>query len=163
MMKQRFYLSFHTSSEINDLILGRNSLLWRWWDTGTGCPVRLWMPLAWKLSRPGWMELWATWAMGGVPAHKGWDWVILRVPSNPKHSMILWSVLPTHVYTGKQRQLISDCPCSTVWWCCVHWLLRLLLCLCFSLISDLNRALPLPLLRHMQGQLLQDLIHDKHK
>lgn len=26
-----------------------------WWDTGTGCPKKLWMPHSWKQSRPGWM------------------------------------------------------------------------------------------------------------
>ena len=28
-----------------DWILGRNYLLWEWWDTGTGYPVRLWIQL----------------------------------------------------------------------------------------------------------------------
>lgn len=68
-----------------DYILGRNSLLWEWGDTGTGCPVRLWMPLPWKHWRPGWMGLWATWSIAG-----GWNEVILKVPSNPNHPMILW-------------------------------------------------------------------------
>ena len=27
-----------------DYILGRNSLLRGWWDTGTGCPEKLWLP-----------------------------------------------------------------------------------------------------------------------
>jgi len=29
-------------------------------DTGSGCPVKLWMPPPWRHSRPGWLELWAT-------------------------------------------------------------------------------------------------------
>ena len=33
-------------------------------DSGTGCPVRLWMSQPWKHSRPGWMGLWATWSRG---------------------------------------------------------------------------------------------------
>ena len=51
-----------------DYILGRNSLLSGWWDTGTGFPVRLCMPPPpWKHSKPGWMGLWATWSSGGCP------------------------------------------------------------------------------------------------
>jgi len=41
-------------------MLGRNSSPWGWWNTGTGCPEKLWMPPPWKWWRPGWMELWAT-------------------------------------------------------------------------------------------------------
>lgn len=32
-------------------VLGRNFLLWGWWDTGTGCPEELRMPHPWKCSR----------------------------------------------------------------------------------------------------------------
>ena len=46
---------------------GRNSSLWGWWGTGTGCPEKLWMFPPWKCSRPGWTGLWATWASGRCP------------------------------------------------------------------------------------------------
>lgn len=32
-------------------ILQRNSLLWGWWDSGTGCPGKFQMPQSWKCSR----------------------------------------------------------------------------------------------------------------
>ena len=44
-------------------------IMWGWWDTGTGCPVKLWMPPPWKHSRPGWVGLWATWSRGRCPSH----------------------------------------------------------------------------------------------
>ena len=46
---------------------------------------------SWKHSRPGWMRLWATWYRGrcSLPIVGGWK-MILKVPSNPSHSMILW-------------------------------------------------------------------------
>jgi len=64
----------------------------RWWNTGTGCPEKLWMPPPWKCSRPGWMELWATWSSGRCPCWWQWGWnqMSFKVPSNPYHSMILW-------------------------------------------------------------------------
>ena len=56
------------------------------------CPEKLWMPPPWKCSRPGWMELWATWSSARCPwsRHGGWKQVIFKVPSNPYHSVILW-------------------------------------------------------------------------
>jgi len=45
----------------------RNFLRWGWWNTGTGCPERWWMPHPWKHSSSGWMGLWATWSSGGCP------------------------------------------------------------------------------------------------
>jgi len=48
-------------------VLGRNSSPWGWWNTGTGCPEKLWLPPPWKCPRPGWMELWATWSSEGCP------------------------------------------------------------------------------------------------
>ena len=51
------------------------------------------MPHPWNCSRPGWMRLWATWSSGWHPCpwQQGWNWMIFKVPSNPSHSMILWS------------------------------------------------------------------------
>ena len=50
------------------------------------------MPLPWQCSRPGWMELWATWSSGRCPCSwQGcWNQMILKVPSNPYLSMNLW-------------------------------------------------------------------------
>ena len=36
---------------------------------GTGCPVRLWMPLPWRCSRPGWVGSEQPGLVGGVPAY----------------------------------------------------------------------------------------------
>lgn len=47
---------------------GRSSLVWRWWDTGTGYPEKLWMTLSWQSSGPGWTGLWATWSTGRCPS-----------------------------------------------------------------------------------------------
>ena len=46
---------------------GRNSLLWEWWNTGTGCPKRWWMPHPWKHSKLVWMGTWATWSSWSCP------------------------------------------------------------------------------------------------
>ena len=46
----------------------------RWWDTGTGCPEKLWMPPPWQSWRPGWMGLWATWSSGRCPCPWQGDW-----------------------------------------------------------------------------------------
>ena len=36
-------------------------------------------------------EPWGTWAGGGQPTHgRGWDWMVLKVPSNLSHSVVLW-------------------------------------------------------------------------
>ena len=41
------------------------------------------------------LELWATWSGGRCPClwQGGWNLMIFKVPSNPYHSMILWSLL----------------------------------------------------------------------
>lgn len=33
-----------------------------WWDVGTLCPEKLWMPHRWKCLKSCWMGLWATWS-----------------------------------------------------------------------------------------------------
>ena len=69
----------------------------RCWNS---CPGWLWMPHPWKCSRPGWMAPWAAWSSikqrGLWPCLRqgGWSFMILEVPSNPSHSvMILWPAL----------------------------------------------------------------------
>jgi len=58
---------------------------------GCGCPVHLW-----RCSRPGWMGPWAAWPRikcgGWWPClwQGGWSFMILEVPSNLGHSVILW-------------------------------------------------------------------------
>ena len=74
-----------------------SSLLWGWWSAGTGCPEKLWMPHPWRCSRPGWMGPWAAWS--SIKCEGWWPWLqqrdrrlmILEVPSNPSHSVILWN------------------------------------------------------------------------
>ena len=72
-----------------------SAIHWGWWNTGTGCPEKLWLPPPWNCSRPGWMELWATWSGGRCPCswQEGWKQGIFKVPSNPNHSVILWFIL----------------------------------------------------------------------
>ena len=50
------------------------------------------MPPPWKHSRPGWKRFWATWSGGRCPCswQRSWNWMICKVPSNPKRSMMLW-------------------------------------------------------------------------
>jgi len=73
-----------------DRILGRNYLLWGWWDTGTGCPARLWMPLpgsiqgqvGWGREQPG---------LEGVPAYsRGLELDDLKCPFQSNYSGIEW-------------------------------------------------------------------------
>ena len=60
-------------------------------------------PPPWKCSRPGWMKPWATWSSprsGGWWSclwQRSWNLMILWVPSNPSHSMILWLLQPLPV------------------------------------------------------------------
>ena len=52
-------------------------------------------PLPCKHSSPGWMGLCATWSRGrevSLPIAGGWNYMVLKVPSNPNHSMILCPV-----------------------------------------------------------------------
>ena len=68
---------------------------WEWWGVGTGCSERLWMLCPWRCSRPGCMSPWATqsstWLSGWQLClqQEGWNLMILKIPSNPSHSMIL--------------------------------------------------------------------------
>ena len=54
------------------------------------------MPHPWRCSRPDWMGPWAAWSSvkcgGWWPClwREGWRFMILEVPSNPGHSVILW-------------------------------------------------------------------------
>jgi len=45
-----------------------------WWDPGTGCPEKLWIPHHWKCLQSGWMGLWAAWCSGRCPCpwQGGW-------------------------------------------------------------------------------------------
>ena len=62
----------------------------------------------WQCSRPGWMELWATWSHGRCPCawQGGWNQMIFKVPSNTNHSMILW--YPTSIHPSTHTQQESD-------------------------------------------------------
>jgi len=71
----------------------------RCWNS---CPERLWKPrpsvevlkarLDGALGSLGWPEMWRLVALGVVG---GWSFMILEVPSNPGHSMILCSIKNT--------------------------------------------------------------------
>jgi len=64
-----------------------------------GCPQRLWMPCPWRCSRPDWMGPWAAWPSikrgGWWPClwQGGLSLMILEVPSNLGHSVILWNAV----------------------------------------------------------------------
>jgi len=88
-------------------MLEGSSLLWECWGARTGCPDRLWMHCPWRCSRPGWMGPWAAWSSikcgGWWPCllWLGWTSMILEVPSNPGHSVILWPDTDTETPTNK--------------------------------------------------------------
>lgn len=46
---------------------GQNSLLWGWWDSGTGCPEKLWVPQPGQCSRASFIRPWATCSSGKRP------------------------------------------------------------------------------------------------
>ena len=61
------------------------------------CPERLWMPrpslevfkarLDGALGSLGWYSMWR---LVALPVGGGWSFMVLEVPSNPTHSVILW-------------------------------------------------------------------------
>jgi len=57
-----------------------------------GCPERWSMPHCWKHSTSGWTGLQAPWSHWRCPCSLQGSWARwpLNIPSNPKHSMILW-------------------------------------------------------------------------
>ena len=64
---------------------------WGWWNTGTGCSEKLWMPRLWKHSRTGWTGLWATWSSWWCPCslQGGLDYLTFKGPFQPNYSMVL--------------------------------------------------------------------------
>ena len=61
----------------------------------TGCPEKFWMPHPQRCSGTGWMGPWAPWSgiryagLWTCMQQMSWNLMILEVPSNPSHSMIL--------------------------------------------------------------------------
>ena len=127
-------------------MLERNSLLWEWWDTGTGCPMRLWMSPPWKYSRPGWMGLWAIWSRGRCPCIQ--QGVLeqddLKCPFQPEpfYDSQPFSLLSASCYVlgisvddsshriTKRRLYVYDGRASVTvicenWLCCCEWLAHL--------------------------------------
>lgn len=82
-------------------ILGRNSLLWGWSDTGTGCPEKLGMPNPWKCSQSGWVQLWVSCSSGRCPCP--WQEVGTR-----------WSPSPLPTQTILWWETMRDK--SSIWW-----------------------------------------------
>ena len=60
-------------------------------------------------SRPGWMELWATWSSGSCPCswQGGWNQMIFKVPSNPNHSTIPWFTSLVSLCEGFELLLVA--------------------------------------------------------
>ena len=77
------------------------------------------MPRPWRCSRPGWMGLWAAWSSitygGWWPClwQGGWSLVILEVPSNPSHSMILRQKIRTTYSSLKDRSPANSVSSQT--------------------------------------------------
>jgi len=72
------------------------------------------MPNPWSHSRPGWMGLWATWSRGrSLPIAWSWNYVVLRVPFNPNHSMIIWFVMFAVL---QQAVSFQSLPCKAWEW-----------------------------------------------
>ena len=69
---------------------------------------------SWRCSRPGWMGPWATWSSTKSGAwwpclwQGGWNLMILGVPSNSSHSMMLWHLkLPTYTTQSVSWQVVG--------------------------------------------------------
>ena len=60
------------------------------------------------------MELWATWCSGRCPCswQGGWNQVIFKVPSNPNHSMILWTTWKSNNLSGCHIFFTTACKIS---------------------------------------------------
>ena len=87
---------------------GRTSSLWGWRSPGTGCPGRLWSLLLWRYSRPAWTRCCT--ACAGWPFFgRGLGWVTPEVPSNPDHSVILWSFHNQMASNSKWRTTLWPC------------------------------------------------------
>lgn len=54
---------------------------------------KLGLPHSWQCLWPGWMQFWATWSSGSIPVprQEGWNETVLKVCSNPNHSVTVWS------------------------------------------------------------------------
>lgn len=63
----------------------------RLWERGSGS----WITHPWKRSRPGYMELGASWFNRSCPCPWGehWNKMIFNVPFNTNHPVIFWSTL----------------------------------------------------------------------
>ena len=81
-----------------------------------GCSETLWLPHAWKCSRPGW----ATWSGGRCPyPHQGgWNKMILKVLLSSNYFMVLW--------LSKDSGWVMCCSSSDLYMC------ETLLCECFE-------------------------------
>jgi len=48
------------------------------------------MPHPWRCSRPGWTDSGQPEWVAAVPTAGHWNWMFVKVPSKPNHSMVLW-------------------------------------------------------------------------
>lgn len=93
-------------------MLGRNSLPWEWWGTGTVCPEKLWMPNSWMSS--GW-GLEQPCLLKGVLIHgKG---VVKGSSSNPRDSFFLWFYpsLWATFWSPQQGSSFAAHPVQSLW------------------------------------------------
>lgn len=68
-------------------------LTFTWKGIGTGYPEMLWVLHLWGHSGLGWMGLWAgliRWVAALPIAGMGWNWIIFKVASSLRHSVILF-------------------------------------------------------------------------
>ena len=74
------------------------------------------MPQPYRCSRPGGIELWATWSSGRRPCPRlgGWTRWSLKVPSNPNHSMTVCLKKSSRRWGGR-TYLVRSLPAVRNW------------------------------------------------
>jgi len=89
--RTKIFSAQEVETDISPVFSGYSSP-WGWWNTGPGCPEKLWLPLPGSVQgQVGWRWITA-WSSGRCPCswQGGWNQMIFKVLSNPNHSMILW-------------------------------------------------------------------------
>lgn len=83
-------------------------ITWGWWNTGTGCPERWWIPLPWKHLRSDWTGSWVTSSSWRGPYSLQGNWADLsKILSNPNYSILLcvYKYICIYVHTWIHRHL----------------------------------------------------------
>jgi len=93
---QNRYIDHQVFNHIHlDQISGANFSLRGWWGAWTGCPESYGWPVpGGAQGQAGWGPVQPELVAGSQPMALGWNSMIFEAPSNPSHSMILWSFIP---------------------------------------------------------------------